>query len=85
MVGRACDSMPEFPPILRSKVVHMVLSSHGVLEFGSPVVPMFPEALAVSQADTLDASLEEFIRLKDEAVTEDEWTYSKSRGNIYLR
>jgi len=49
------------------------------------VVPMFPEALAVSQADTLDASLEEFIRLKDEAVTEDEWTYSKSRGNIYLR
>jgi len=85
MVGRACDSMPEFPSILRSKVVHMVLSSHGVMEYGSPVVPMFPEALAVSQADTLDASLEEFIRLKDEAVTEDEWTYSKSRGNIFLR
>jgi 3'-5' exoribonuclease len=85
MVARACDAIPDFPPILRSKVVHMVLSSHGLLEYGSPVVPMFPEALAVSQADTLDASLEEFIRLKNEAVTEDEWTYNKNRGNIYLR
>lgn len=85
MVGGACDSIPDFPAVIRSKVLHMVLSSHGLLEYGSPVVPMFPEALAISLADTLDASLEEFIRLKNEAVTEDEWTYNKNRGNIYLR
>ncbi|MBR4868549.1 MAG: HD domain-containing protein, partial [Clostridia bacterium] len=36
---------------------HIVLSHHGVPEFGSPVLPMFPEAQVVSTIDKLDAEL----------------------------
>ena len=38
---------------------HMMLSHHGVPEFGSPRSPMFPEAEIVSQIDLLDARLYE--------------------------
>ncbi|MBP3853333.1 MAG: HD domain-containing protein [Erysipelotrichaceae bacterium] len=36
---------------------HMVLSHHGKTEFGSPVVPMIPEAEVLSTIDNLDARL----------------------------
>lgn len=40
---------------------HIVLSHHGVPEFGSPVLPMFPEAEVVSTIDRLDATLFEML------------------------
>ncbi len=36
---------------------HMVLSHHGKLEFGSPVMPMIPEAEMLSLVDDLDARM----------------------------
>lgn len=39
---------------------HMVLSHHGVPEYGSPVRPMFLEAEILSALDTLDAEIFEF-------------------------
>ena len=36
---------------------HLILSHHGKLEFGSPKLPLTPEALALSFADDLDAKL----------------------------
>ncbi len=36
---------------------HMVLSHHGIPEFGSPVAPKFPEAEVLNIIDTLDARL----------------------------
>ncbi len=36
---------------------HMILSHHGVPEFGSPVRPMFLEAEILSELDTLDATI----------------------------
>lgn len=36
---------------------HMILSHHGVPEFGSPVRPMFLEAEILSSLDTLDAAI----------------------------
>lgn len=36
---------------------HMVLSHHGKLEFGSPVLPMIPEAEVLATLDNLDARL----------------------------
>ena len=40
---------------------HILLSHHGVPEFGSPKPPMFPEAEIVSAVDTLDAKLYEMF------------------------
>ncbi len=36
---------------------HMVLSHHGKLEFGSPVLPMIPEAEVLTLLDNLDARM----------------------------
>ncbi len=36
---------------------HMVLSHHGRMEFGSPVLPMIPEAEVLASIDNLDAKL----------------------------
>ena len=38
---------------------HMILSHHGVPEFGSPVYPMFLEAEILSTLDSLDAKIYE--------------------------
>ena len=38
---------------------HMVISHHGVPEYGSPRMPMFPEAEALHWIDTLDAKMNE--------------------------
>ncbi|MCC7342367.1 MAG: HD domain-containing protein [Bryobacterales bacterium] len=50
--------VPDFPAGLAVLVEHMILSHHGKLEFGSPKVPMFPEALLLSYLDDLDSKME---------------------------
>ena len=49
--------MEGFPPLLLAQVQHLVLSHHGRLEFGSPVVPLTVEAIILSFADELDAKI----------------------------
>lgn len=51
-------SLPEFPPRVRDLVVHMILSHHGELEFGSPKIPLFPEALLLHLLDNMDSKTE---------------------------
>jgi len=67
------------------KLVHILLSHHGKLEFGSPVPPIFPEALAVFYADNMDAKLTQMISSKEDAITEEDFIYTKDFGNIYLK
>ncbi|MCA9056863.1 MAG: HD domain-containing protein, partial [Planctomycetaceae bacterium] len=69
MQGRAVPA----ETVLRLK--HMILSHHGTLEFGSPRVPMTPEAIALHHIDNLDARLHEFTRAIDEDINADvAWT-----------
>lgn len=49
---------PQFPPELRNLLEHMILSHHGKLEFGSPKIPLFPEALLLHYLDDLDSKME---------------------------
>jgi 3'-5' exoribonuclease len=51
-------SAQEFPPQLRLLVEHMILSHHGKLEFGSPKLPMTPEAMLLSALDDLEAKFQ---------------------------
>jgi 3'-5' exoribonuclease len=50
--------IPGFPDKLRVLVSHMVLSHHGQLDFGSPKLPLFPEALLLHLLDTMDSKME---------------------------
>ncbi len=47
-----------FPEPLRLLLEHMLLAHHGKLEFGSPKLPMTPEALLLSTFDDLEAKFE---------------------------
>ena len=58
MVDEKLRCQPEFPPRLRALIEHMIISHHGQLEFGSPKVPQFPEALLLHYLDDMDSKME---------------------------
>ena len=58
LIDRKLELTPDFPARLRTLVEHLVLSHHGALEFGSPKLPMFPEAMLLHYLDDLDAKME---------------------------
>ena len=58
MVEDAARKVPGFPPPLLDLVEHMILSHHGQLDFGSPKVPMFLEAMLLHLIDNMDSKME---------------------------
>ena len=65
----AQDSAQAFPPQLRLLVEHMILSHHGKLEFGSPKLPMTPEAMLLSALDDLEAKFQALRNAFADATT----------------
>jgi 3'-5' exoribonuclease len=57
MLERKLHEMPEFPRGLADEVRHLILSHHGMKEWGSPVLPATAEAIALHYLDNLDAKL----------------------------
>ncbi|WP_369397287.1 3'-5' exoribonuclease YhaM family protein [Syntrophomonas palmitatica] len=62
----------DFPDKLEWMLKHMILSHHGSLEFGSPVVPLFPEAFVLYMMDNLDAKLFVYKEKINENAGQDE-------------
>jgi 3'-5' exoribonuclease len=58
MLHEKIQQVPDFPPKLRVLVEHLIVSHHGELEYGSPKVPLFPEALLLHHLDNLDSKIE---------------------------
>ncbi len=58
LAEKTMDAIADFPPRLKTLVLHMILSHHGKLEFGSPKLPMIPEALVLNFIDDLDAKMQ---------------------------
>ena len=58
MVDDKLRALPDFPPRLRVLVEHMIISHHGQLEFGSPKIPQFPEAMLLHYLDDMDSKME---------------------------
>ncbi|MCC6394612.1 MAG: HD domain-containing protein [Bryobacterales bacterium] len=58
MLDEKARKIGELPPKLRTLLEHMILSHHGQLEFGSPKMPLFPEALLLHHLDNLDSKME---------------------------
>jgi 3'-5' exoribonuclease len=54
---------------------HLILSHHGQYEYGSPRLPMTPEAIALHCLDNLDAKTHAYVRaVQDDAVGDSRWT-----------
>ena len=58
MLREKISTMPDFPDKLRVLVEHMILSHHGKYEFGSPKLPMTPEAILLSALDDIEAKMQ---------------------------
>ncbi len=64
-----------FPTDIKSSLQHIILAHHGVYEFGSPKLPMMPEAIAVHYLDNLDAKLNMFLtRIEGDPDPASDWT-----------
>jgi len=87
MLNDKLRAFPEFPVELRYLIEHMILSHHGQLEFGSPKVPIFPEALLLHYIDDMDSKMECMRALVDkEPLSEGFFTgYSGVLERVALR
>src|ERR1022692_2997763 len=78
--------VPGFPDELKTLIEHLIISHHGEYEFGSPKLPMFPEALLLHYMDDLDSKMEAMrAHFEHEADLESPWTsYNASLGRPLL-
>ncbi|MBN2376567.1 MAG: HD domain-containing protein [Sedimentisphaerales bacterium] len=51
------SSTEKFPKKLKDCLIHIVISHHGIREYGCPVLPAMPEAFAVHYIDNLDSKI----------------------------
>ena len=65
LLRERCAAIDGFPDDLRLQLEHLVLSHQGRLEFGSPVVPMTPEAFVLHAIDNLDSKLAQLEQARE--------------------
>jgi len=73
-VRRAIEDIGGFPARVTQAVLHIVLSHHGKLEHGSPVVPCTREATLVHMIDNLGGTLGSYDRLEKSLADGECWT-----------
>jgi 3'-5' exoribonuclease len=78
--------LPGFPDELKTLIEHLIISHHGQYDFGSPKLPMFPEALMLHYLDDLDSKMEAMrAHFEREAGLDSPWTgYNASLGRPLL-
>ncbi len=75
MLHEKIAHVPGFPEELKVLLEHLIISHHGEYEFGSPKLPMFPEALMLHYLDDLDSKMESMrAQFEREADTDTPWT-----------
>jgi len=82
LVRRTIEELGGFPTDLAQAVLHIILSHHGSLEHGSPVVPCTREATLVHMIDNLGGRLGSFDRLEKELPAGEQWSgFDKALGS----
>ena len=82
MITERIKQIPNFPHELAMRIRHMLISHHGVGEWGSPRPPMTLEAAALHFLEFADAQLRKFATvLKERREPESPWTaYERTLG-----
>jgi 3'-5' exoribonuclease len=73
-IRREIESIKGFPDELAQALGHVILSHHGALEHGSPVVPCTREATLVHMIDNLGGRLGSFDRLERGLAPGQRWS-----------
>jgi 3'-5' exoribonuclease len=86
LVRRAIEELPGFPAETAQAVLHIILSHHGQLEHGSPVVPCTREATLVHMIDNLGGRLGSFDRIEKSLGDGERWSgYDRAiSGSAYF-
>ena len=86
MLQAKLAKLPDFPSELKTLLEHLIISHHGQYDFGSPKLPMFPEALMLHYLDDLDSKMEAMrAHFARESEVEGVWTsYNASLGRPLL-
>jgi len=80
-VRRAIEDLDGFPPQRAQALLHIILSHHGTLEHGSPVVPCTREATLVHMIDNLGGRLGSFDRIEKQLADDQRWSaYDRALG-----
>jgi 3'-5' exoribonuclease len=74
MVRREIERIEGFDPSLAQAILHIILSHHGALENGSPVVPSTREAALVHALDNIGGKLGSFDRIERELPDGEAWS-----------
>jgi len=74
LVRREIEEVPGFPAPVAQALLHIILSHHGQLEHGSPVVPCTREATLVHMLDNLGGRLGSFDRLEKSLSSGETWS-----------
>src|SRR5260221_6344184 len=79
--------VPGFPGEYKTLIEHLIISHHGQYEFGSPKLPMFPEALMLHYLDDMDSKIQGMQKiLERDASIEGNWTgYLAQLGRPLLK
>ncbi|MFQ5695249.1 MAG: 3'-5' exoribonuclease YhaM family protein [Terriglobia bacterium] len=86
LARRKMDALEGFPRELRTLVEHLIVSHHGRLEFGSPVLPKLPEAVLLHYLDDLDSKMAAMRSTLATGDPEQEWTeWNRSLERPLLR
>jgi len=87
ILHRTLAGMPDFPRPLQTLLEHLIISHHGQYEFGSPKLPMFPEALMLHYLDDMDSKIQGMQGiLERDGLIEGQWTgYLASLGRPLLK
>jgi 3'-5' exoribonuclease len=79
LVRETAGTIPDFPDTLLVAIEHLILSHHGCLEFGSPVLPQTVEAFILSFVDDLDAKINMVRQAIRDDSSDSEFTAYHSR------
>ncbi len=87
MLDEKLASLSGFPADLSLLLRHMLLSHHGSLEYGSPVVPATPEAVALNLIENTDAKINHLYCHLGNSNPDDAWShFDRFLGtNLYQR
>lgn len=77
----------EVPAELVWRLKHLIVSHHGTYEFGSPRLPMTPEAIALHHLDNLDAKVQNYSQtIREDLNVESVWTpYDPKIGRRFYK
>ena len=87
LVERYTCRMPDFPPQLKMHLDHVILSHHGELEFGSPIIPRTIEAIVMSNMDMLDSRMWGYQAVFDRKDASSDWSDNNRmfETSLYLK